>query len=447
MEEVMADKIKELIAQGNEKLLQQKVDELYPADLAEILVDTTTKETKILVKLIEEEKLADVLAEVDYEVEKKLLTFLSNNRLTHILDEMYSDDVADLLGALNIGQTKELLTLMKEEKAEQIQHLLGYDEESAGGRMTTEYIAMKQEKTVEESIQKLRDIAPEAEMVYYVYVVDEKQELKGVLSMRELIAAPPEKKIKDIMHEQVITVNVSLDQEEVARLISKYDLLAVPVVNNRGLLLGIITFDDILDVIEEEATEDMHRMAGNVELDVEHRGEIINGVIKRLPWLIILLFASLLSANVLEFFEGVLSSVVILTFFMPTLAGTGGNAATQSLAVVVRGLGTGDIRTREILEYLGNELKVGVLIALACGLIIGTVAFLWQGNYMLGVVVGLAMIGNIITATIVGTTMPFIINYLGADPAVAAGPFITTLIDVFGYFIYFSLAKLFINYL
>lgn len=445
--EEMTTEIKKLIAREDEALLQQKVDELYPADLAEVLRDTTEEETEILVELIEEEKLADILAEVDYEVEKKLLKFLSSNRLTHILDQMYSDDVVDLLGALNIGQTKEFLTLMKQEEAEQIQHLLGYDEESAGGRMTTEYIAMKQDKTVDESIQKLRDIAPEAEMIYYIYVVDEKQELTGVLSMRELIAAPPEKKIKDIMHEQVITVNLSLDQEEVAQIISKYDLLAVPVVNKQGLLLGIITFDDILDVIEEEATEDMHKMAGNVEVDVEHEGEVINGVIRRLPWLIILLFASLLSANVLEFFEDVLNTVVILTFFMPTLAGTGGNAATQSLAVVVRGLAIGDIKSKEILGYLWNELKVGVLIALSCGLIIGLVAFIWQGNYMLGTVVGLAMIGNIITATVIGTAMPFIINYFGADPAVAAGPFITTLIDVFGYFIYFSLAKLFINYL
>ncbi|ADL12167.1 magnesium transporter [Acetohalobium arabaticum DSM 5501] len=446
MEEMTAE-IKKLIAREDEALLQQKVDELYPADLAEVLVDTTEEETEVLVDLIEEEKLAHILAEVDYEVEKKLLKFLSNNRLTYILDEMYSDDVVDLLGALNIGQTKEFLTLMKQEEAEQIQHLLGYDEESAGGRMTTEYIAMKQDKTVAESIQKLRDIAPEAEMIYYIYVVDEKQELTGVLSMRELIAASPEKKVKDIMHEQVITVNLSLDQEEVAQIISKYDLLAVPVVNRQGLLLGIITFDDILDVIEEEATEDMHKMAGNVEVDVEHEGEVINGVIRRLPWLIILLFASLLSANVLEFFEDVLNTVVILTFFMPTLAGTGGNAATQSLAVVVRGLAIGDIKSKEILGYLWNELKVGVLIALSCGLIIGLVAFIWQGNYMLGTVVGLAMIGNIITATVIGTAMPFIINYFGADPAVAAGPFITTLIDVFGYFIYFSLAKLFINYL
>ncbi|WP_041667483.1 magnesium transporter [Acetohalobium arabaticum] len=443
----MTAEIKKLIAREDEALLQQKVDELYPADLAEVLVDTTEEETEVLVDLIEEEKLAHILAEVDYEVEKKLLKFLSNNRLTYILDEMYSDDVVDLLGALNIGQTKEFLTLMKQEEAEQIQHLLGYDEESAGGRMTTEYIAMKQDKTVAESIQKLRDIAPEAEMIYYIYVVDEKQELTGVLSMRELIAASPEKKVKDIMHEQVITVNLSLDQEEVAQIISKYDLLAVPVVNRQGLLLGIITFDDILDVIEEEATEDMHKMAGNVEVDVEHEGEVINGVIRRLPWLIILLFASLLSANVLEFFEDVLNTVVILTFFMPTLAGTGGNAATQSLAVVVRGLAIGDIKSKEILGYLWNELKVGVLIALSCGLIIGLVAFIWQGNYMLGTVVGLAMIGNIITATVIGTAMPFIINYFGADPAVAAGPFITTLIDVFGYFIYFSLAKLFINYL
>jgi magnesium transporter len=313
-------KFKRLIADDKIPLLREKIEDFYPVDLLEILEQLEDGEIEVLVDLIAAEKLADILAEADYDTEYKLLQFLDNERLSNILDVMYSDDVTDLLGALSIGQAKSFLNLMNEEEAEQIQRLLGYDEESAGGIMTTEYIAMKQGKTVAEAIKKLRDIAPSAEMIYYIYVINRKRELVGVLSMRELIASPPDKKLSELMHSQVITVDLNKDQEEVAKVISKYDLLAVPVVNKEGLLLGIITFDDILDVIEEEATEDMYKMAATTELEFkEDKSVILNGTLKRLPWLVILLFGDLLSGTVIRNFEGALESVVALAFFIPVL--------------------------------------------------------------------------------------------------------------------------------
>jgi magnesium transporter len=439
-------KFKRLIADDKIPLLREKIEDFYPVDLLEILEQLEDGEIEVLVDLIAAEKLADILAEADYDTEYKLLQFLDNERLSNILDVMYSDDVTDLLGALSIGQAKSFLNLMKEEEAEQIQRLLGYDEESAGGIMTTEYIAMKQGKTVAEAIKKLRDIAPSAEMIYYIYVINRKRELVGVLSMRELIASPPDKKLSELMHSQVITVDLNKDQEEVAKVISKYDLLAVPVVNKEGLLLGIITFDDILDVIEEEATEDMYKMAATTELEFkEDKSVILNGTLKRLPWLVILLFGDLLSGTVIRNFEGALESVVALAFFIPVLMDMGGNVGTQSLTMVVRGLATGNISKKNIKEHLFNEIRVGFLLASILGTLIALLAILWQGNPMLGLVVGLAMFCTLLTAVIGGTAIPFIINLLGADPAVAAGPFITTLVDVSGLFIYFTLATIFLQ--
>ncbi|GAB6100262.1 magnesium transporter [Halanaerocella petrolearia] len=451
----MGDKQEQLLAELRGKIeleadskIKNFLAKLYPADIAELLEDLSTAELRFVLPCLPLEKIAFSLTEIDATSKRILLNFLEAKQLKVILDNMYADDIADLLGSISIGKSKELLRLMKQDDAQQIQDLLGYDEESAGGIMTTEYIAVKESKTAGEALNTVRRVATEAEMIYYIYIVDKKQRLVGVLSMRELITADPDREIKSLMQKKVIHVQVDLDQEEIAQVISKYDLLAVPVVNSKDQLLGIITVDDILDVIEEEATEDIYKMAATTEVDLDtSRDTILQGAFKRLPWLTILLFASMLSGTVIGSFSDALSSVVALSFFIPTLTGTGGNAGTQSLAVVVRGLATGDIEPKEIGKYLWNELKVGVLTALFCGLIIGIVAFFWQGSYMLGVVVGLAMFCTIITATLAGTIIPFIINYFGADPAVAAGPFITTLIDVSGLFIYFSLARVFLEYL
>jgi len=448
MKESLFLDIKAKLEQRDFENLKFILEELYPADITELIDELSIEEVEAIIPAIPLKKMAYAVTEFDYDVKHTILNLVEPEDLRVILDNMYSDDIADFLGTLSIGKTKELLKLMREEDAEQIRNLLGYDEDSAGGIMTTEYIAIKEGKTVGEALDIVREIAREAEMIYYIYVVNQTKQLIGVLSMRELITATPDKKIGDLIQKKVIHVKLDLDQEEVARIISKYDLLAVPVVNHQMQLLGIITVDDIIDVIEEEATEDIYKMAATSEVDFEAgNNSILKAAMKRSPWLIILLFASMLSGSVIDVFSGLLNSVVALALFMPTLAGTGGNAGTQSLAIVVRGLATGDIESKDLFMHLFNEIKVGGLVAVICGSIIALVAFLWQGNYMLGVVVGLAMFCNILTATFVGTTTPFILDYFGIDPAVAAGPFITTVIDASGLFIYFTLARLFLNHL
>ncbi len=441
-------KIRRMIKRDKKLVIKRKLKSLYPADLVELINELSKDEIGVIINSIPLKNLALELTELNFESKQVLLNLLQPEGLRIILDSMAADDLADLLGSLSIGKSKELLDLMKKEDAKKIQNLLGYDEESAGGIMTTEYIAIRETKTVQEALDKIRDIATKAEMIYYIYIVNQTNQLVGVLSMRELITTNPGQQIKKIMHEKIIDVKVDVDQEEVAKYISKYDLLAIPVVNYNEQLLGIITVDDIIDVIEEEATEDIYKMAATTEIDLDSRKNMIMGAaLKRLPWLTVLLFASMLSGTVIDIFSTTISSVVALTFFMPTLSGTGGNAATQALAIVVRGLATGDVDSEDIFEHLFNEIKIGILVAVTCGLIIGVVALIWQGNVVLGLVVGLAMMCSILTATIVGTTVPFIVNKVGIDPAVAAGPFITTVIDASSLFIYFSLAKLFLYYL
>ena len=446
--EELIKKAKLAVDNKNKTKIETIFSQLYPADMAELVAELSSQELKFIIPVISLEKLAFSFSELDASTRNVLLNFLTPQQLKVVLNEMYSDDVADLLGELTIGQSKELLKLMKSKEAQQIQKLLGYDEESAGGIMTTEYLAVKDHKTVGAALDKIREIATRAEMIYYIYIINPNKELLGVISMRELLTADPQKKLKEIMHRKVIKVQVDVDQEEVANQMSKYDLLAIPVVNQHNQLLGVITVDDALDVIEEEATEDIYKMAATSEFEITAAEEgIWSGVFKRLPWLLILLFASMLSGTVIGTFSNSLSEVVALAFFIPTLTGTGGNAGTQSLAIVVRGIATGDLEQDKMFRHLFREVRVGATTALICGLVISLIAFFWQGTYFIGLVVGLAMFFTIITATLVGTAIPFVIDYLGADPAVAAGPFITTVIDVSGLFIYFSLAKLLLQYL
>jgi magnesium transporter len=447
--EALLTKLKEKVDSGASTEIEDLLAGLYPADIANLLEELSQQELKAIFPYLPLEKIAFSLMELEPAPRQSLVKFLTTEQLKVVLDTMYPDDAADLLGSLSIGKSKELLDLMRREDAKQVEDLLGYDEESAGGVMTTEYIAVKRTKTAGEALATVRKVASQEEMIYYIYVVDENKKLVGALSLRELITAAPEEQIINLMQPDVIKVELNLDQEEAAAIISKYDLLAAPVVNKKEQLLGIITVDDIIDVIEEEATEDIYKLGATA---TEAEPEVVEGStvqrgLKRLPWLIILLFASMLSGSVIGGFTEAISSLVALTFFIPTLIGTGGNAGTQSLAVAVRSLATGRLEAGKIAQHVIREVKIGLIIALLCGLAIGLISFAWQGTYILGVIVGTAMSCTILMATFLGTIIPIIINYLGADPAVAAGPFITTLVDVSGLLIYFGLAQLFLIYL
>lgn len=431
------------LEEGSTDGLRRSLQEVHPADIAEIFPALNLAQRVKLLRVMDPERASLVLFELDREMLPALIEGLGFNRTADILDAMSTDDAADLLGDLPGGIKQKLLGLMEIQEAEDVAELLEYAEDTAGGIMTTEFVAIHQDITAERAIQLLREIAPDAETVYYVYVVNRQTQLVGVISLRELILAAPAMLIEEIMRKKVISVNVNTDQEEVAKLVAKYDFLAVPVVNDSNELLGIITIDDVLDVIEEEATEDMMRMAANIDVDDQGPDAgALRRASRRLPWLIGLLFGELIAGHVIEGFSGTLQHMTALAFFMTALAGGTGNAATQSLTVVVRGIATGEVNPRQVLKVVWGEAQVGLFIGLASGLVLAGFALLWQDSIFLGLVVGASLALSITVSTVLGSLVPVIINRFGIDPALASGPFIATLMDVTSMFIYFSLATL-----
>ncbi|HHX76744.1 MAG TPA: magnesium transporter, partial [Firmicutes bacterium] len=300
---------------------------------------------------------------------------------------------------------------------------------------------------VEKAINRLREIAPEPETIYYIYVTDEKKHLTGVVSLRELIGAHDGVKVEEIMQKNIISVNVRADQEEVARIVSKYNFLAVPVVDDRNYLLGIVTVDDVLDVMEEEATEDFYRLVGTTEIEgaalVDASALHIAG--KRLPWLIICLLGGLISGSVIGTFEETLKAVVTLAFFIPVIMDTGGNVGAQSSTVFVRGLATGEISSVDVWKYFFRELRVGLTMGIITGVISGAAAVLLHGAPILGIVVGISMLTTVSLAAAIGIIIPLLFSKLGLDPAITSGPFVTTIKGITGLLIYFLIARFFMG--
>ncbi len=431
-----------------QKIIKQLQEGAHPSDLAEHVDDLSEEQKKELFNLLSDEEAALIIQEMDVFDQVSLLRILTKHRASTILREMATDDAADLIGDLPEEEAKELLALIEEEAGE-IRGLLKYPEDSAGGIMTTDFISLPDDIPVEEAIMRLREVAPEAEIIYYVYVVDSQTRLRGVVSLRDLIAAEDGTLLREVMFENVISVLAHMDQEEVARVVSRYDLLAVPVVDEQEHLLGIITVDDILDVMEEEATEDIYRMAGTGEVQSV---DILDAssfrmARKRMPWLFVSLMGGLISGSVIGVFEATLEAIVFLAVFIPVIMDMGGNVGTQSSTLFVRGLATGEIEESHVWRYFFRETKVGVTMGVTNGIIIAIAASIWRGVPLLGMVVGIAMFATITLAAVIGILVPMIFNRIGVDPAITAGPFVTSIKDVTGLLIYFWIATTFLEYL
>ncbi len=419
----------------------------HPGDLLDLLAELNVEQKTALMQRMSESDAALIFQEMEDFEQAEILRLLSDDRAKAILSAMPADDAVDLIGELTPTEAQEILELIGDEDQADYGDLLKYPEDSAGGLMTTEYLALPSDIPVEEAIQRLREIASEAETIYYVFVVDEQGRLIGVLSLRDLIAANDGTLLKNIMRRNVISVNATLDQEEVARIVSKYDLLAVPVVDDDDRLLGIVTVDDIIDVLEQEATEDIYRFAGAIE--VEGIGltdaPVVKVVKMRLPWLIIAMLGGILSGSVIGVYRSTLETIVVLAVFIPVIMGMGGNVGTQSSTIFVRGLATGEINKVDVWSYFFREIRVGLSMGIICGGLISLTAFFWQGNPYLGFVVGLSMLATICVATLIGTLVPLLLNMAHIDPAITAGPFVTTIKDVTGLLIYFTFASFFIS--
>lgn len=449
MDYIMETEILKIIEQLDQNKfieLNLYLEDIHSADIVEIIMELEEENRKKLISVLSWDKISDVLEEVETPVFINLISAFTKDQKRMILEEMGQDDVVDLIASLDDAMQKELLSLLNREEASKLKELLGYGNDTAGGIMTKDYIAVKKDISVYQAIEEVRIQASEAETVYYVYVVDQEERLVGVLSLRELIITKSNKIIEEIMQEQVIKVNVGTDQEEVAKMVAKYNLIAIPVVDDYDIIKGIITVDDIIDVIESEATEDIYKFAGTNEgeykMEDSFPKRIWASVSSRLPWLVVTVFGGILSAKIIGGFESTLNRNTAIAYFIPLLAGMGGNVGTQSSTLTVRGLATGQIDSKEVLKIVLHEFSVGFSVGLVCSLMVAVLTFVLQGEMLLSLIIGVSMWANMITAATIGTLVPLIFKRVGVDPAVASAPFISTTIDITGISIYFTLTTI-----
>lgn len=423
---------------------QQIIEELQPYDMAEVYKNLSARHRSGFLLFLTPRQIAMLVQELDRETQIEILHNLGVEKSSRIMDLMENDDLADLLGTLTVDKTKQFLALMRQDESQTVQSLLRYPPDTAGGIMTNRYVWIRNYYTVREAVDKLKSFAEIAENIYYLYVLDEEKKLVGVVSYRDLLLADLKDKIADIMYDRVISVPVEMDQEEVARVIERYDFIAVPVVDEQNRMVGIVTVDDVIDVVIQEANEDIEKFSASGR-SIDFQTAAITASLRRLPWLILLLSIGLISGSIISLFQQTLQKVVALAFFMPMIAGMTGNTGTQSLAVVVRGLVSDNIDRKTVIHLVLRELGVGFIIGAVCGLLISIAAFLWQQNPVLGLVVGGSLFLTLIIGTLAGTVIPLLLYRFGIDPAVASGPLITTLNDIFSLTVYFGLASLFIS--
>ncbi len=447
--ELQLEELRRLLHTEDRPRLREYFAPLHPFDAAELVGCLENEERGRLFQLLDDEVLGWLFSEFDPETFPVIVSQLGTHRVSRILEDIPSDDAVDLLGELPEEQTQELLDQMRQDEAEDVKALMTYAVETAGGLMTDDFITLRGFWTVQQALGRLREMAPGAETIYYLYVTDIEDRLVGVVSIRQLIVAAPETRIEDIMGENVISIEAGADQEEAAHLIEKYDFLALPVVDQEHHLLGIVTVDDVIDVLEDEATEDISRLAAihGITESGDLRESSWKAARRRLPWLILLMGVGLVAGNIISRFESTLEAVVSLAVFIPLMADMAGNTGTQALVVVVRGLSIGEFRAQDMLWLLRREAGVGLFIGTVNGLLIAAAAWFWQGNPWLGFVIGFSLWLTLMVATMAGAITPLALHRVGIDPAVASGPFITTINDIIGLTIYFSVATYFMHHL
>lgn len=422
------------------------LDELQPYDVARIYGELPEKHKKRFLLYLNIDMLADLIEELSKTEQLDVLNRLGIERSGKVLDEMDNDDLASLLDDLSPEKISQLLSGMKKEESKAVQDIMNYPPETAGRLMTNRFVWIRDYYTVKEAVTKLKSFTDYAETINYLYVIDQYRKLVGVVSYRDILMAEADEVVRNIMYERVISVSVDTDQEEVAMLIQRYDFMAIPAVNKENVLMGIITVDDIIDVVIQEANEDIEKLsASGKSIDFDTSAYV--AAYRRLPWLILLLLIGILSGSIISTYQETLKEIVALAFFIPMISGMTGNTGTQSLAVVVRGLVSNDINKRVITKLVLRELGVGVIIGITCGILISLIAFIWQGNLMIGLVVGISLLLTLIIGTLAGTVIPLVLYRLQIDPAIASGPLITTLNDIFSLLTYFGIATLFLHHI
>jgi magnesium transporter len=448
---ILVDSIKRLLRRGATSHLLNIVNKTHAADLSVVFPSLSLSDQHRLFEMIKDTEQKGVLfseleediflnfSELEEDIFLNFVEGMEIDEIVEILESMPTDDVADLIGRLPDEMSDTILEKMKKEGSEEVEGLLRYDDDTAGGIMVPDFIALKEDTTAKEAIESLQKEHQDVEMAFYLYVVDEYGKLTGVSSLRQLVVVPPETMLKDFMATDVFSVQTDMDQEEVAKIVARYDILAVPVVDETNRLVGIVTVDDVIDIFRQEATEDILKMAGVGEEFVETKS-VLKSTRIRLPWLFASCIGGMIAFFIISHFEESLIRYAYLAAFIPVIMGMGGNIGTQSSTIVVRGLATGRINTRDIWTVVLKELTVGCILGLVYGFLIAAVAQIQYGTAAFAISVGLAVISSMAVAALVGSLVPMAFAKINIDPAVATGPFVTTAIDVISVSFYFIIA-------
>jgi len=440
------DTLRDLIKHNREFDIIDLFSDMHAADIADLIDELDEEERLHLFSLLDVDKASDVILELSDTSREQIIEDLSNEQLTDIIEEMQSDDKADIIAELSDDQAKAVLDAIEPEDSEEVKDLLKYPEDSAGGIMQSELISLGKQATINDAFQAVVDAREEMENIHNIFVVNDENKLVGTVPLQRLITMKRFTPIVDVMDEDIPSVPADMDQEDVARLFKKYDLVSVGVVDKEQHLLGQITIDDIMDAIQEETSEDIYRIAG-LGQDETVFNKTVDSVKKRLPWLYLNLITALTSVLVIGFFEDTIKLMVALVLFMPVIAGLGGNAGGQSLALIIRGIALGEVTFENAKRVLYRQIAVGVTNGIAVGIVIAIIAYFWKGIPILGLVIGLAMIVSVFMGTMVGVLIPLALKRLNFDPALGSNILLTAFTDAFGFFSYLTLATIFLKML
>jgi magnesium transporter len=444
-EEVVARELRDdartLIESGEWGKAVALVASLHPADLADLVLALPEDGRKSLLDHLPTDIVGQLFEYAEDEEIRRLIDSVGIEDLPAVLEETPDDVTVDVIQQLDEEEREETLAALDREE---LTDLLAYGDESAGGIMSRGFIAIPEGRTVGQAIDYLRRVRPGPHQAYYIYVLGPDRTLQGVVSLRDIIIAPPETRLSEITRRDVHSVTAGTDQEEVARTLQRYNLLAIPVVDEQGRLEGVITADDLMDVLQEEATEDMYRMVGLGE-DERIFSTVPQSVRRRLPWMLVNLITAFAAAGTVSLFDETLAKATLLAFFMPIVAGQGGNAGTQTATIAVRSIALGDLHVADVVRACRKEIFVGIANGLAVGVAAGIVSYAWEENLALSLVLGIALMANIITATMAGVLIPLSLKAMRIDPALAANIFVTMTTDITGFFLFLGLASLAIN--
>lgn len=439
-DKILVESVKRLLRRDATTRLRKIVKKTHAADLSLVFHSLSIPNQRRLFNLIDDIEIkGEVFSNVGEDTVPNLIEGLNLDDVVEILDLMPKDDVADLLGRLPVEKSDVILEMMKKEGSEEVEGLLHYGDDTAGGIMVPDFIALREDTTARAAIESLQEEHLDVEMPFYLYVVDANGKLIGVSSLRQLVVVPPNTPLKDFMTTDVFAVKTDMDQEEVAKIVARYDILAVPVVDDTNQLVGIVTVDDVIDIIREEATEDILKMAGAGGDFIETKS-IFKNIKMRMPWLFASCIGGIIASFIIGYFQESLSKLAYLAAFIPVIMGMGGNIGVQSATITVRGLATGRLNIRDIWSVVSKQLMVGLILGLIYGFVVGLVAQLKYSRELFALSVGIAVLCSMTMAALAGSLVPMTLAKINIDPAIASGPFVTTAIDIISVTLYFIIA-------